>query len=303
MIPGSGSIAPGQSVRFRTCGSRDPDGDELRFEYEFGDGDSDGGSCEATHTYPNPGDFNARACVTDRRPDHKRCCEFRVSVAAPNTCSSTPPTTAITSPSGSEPPFFWNGDVSASAADDEGVASVSFFKTPFDGETTTGPPILLGTDTTAPYSISSSCFGGGYQLTSQATDTCGNVATSAPVWVFCSGGDLTRVDKSSNATWTSQLEAPGTSGRVSWNDVPQAVASGRHQGIAKVRRGDNRVDAELVDGQGKPGLWRFELSGVVAAGSLRVLSGDVVQATDTVVVFRVAGKAGERVSFTFKSRN
>jgi hypothetical protein len=68
--------------------------------------------------------------------------------------------------------------------------------------------------------------------------------------------------------------------------------------------GANRVEAVLLAGSAKPGLWRFDLltTSAVAAGSIRVISGDPVQISSTSVTFRLQGRAGERVVFTFDKK-
>jgi hypothetical protein len=65
--------------------------------------------------------------------------------------------------------------------------------------------------------------------------------------------------------------------------------------------GANRVEATLVEGRGKAGVWRFELlSAEGAGGSIRVLAGDVVTVAATSITFRLTGTPGERIAFTFE---
>lgn len=142
-----------------------------------------------------------------------------------------------------------------------------------------------------------------YDLTSEALDKCGNKGVSRPVTVnvlSCFGVAPPQIF---SVPWTSQLDVAGATGRISLNDMLLATGQGRQQGITRARRGENRIDAELVQADGKPGFWRFELQGVVAPGSLRILSGEAVQFTDGVVVFQMAGNSGERVSFAFRVRD
>jgi hypothetical protein len=193
--------------------------------------------------------------------------------------------------------------VSANASDNVGVTFVDFFATPIGA----GPPtpIFIGSDTTAPYSVSwtppdnAFCVSVVYNLTSEAHDACLNkgVSTPIPITVF----DFTCSGVPRQAVWASQLDVPGGAGRVSLNGAAVAVGRGRVQASARLPRGESRVDAELVDGEGKPGLWRFELGTYVAPGSVRVLAGEVLQVSDMTVVFRLAGKPGERVSFSFRT--
>jgi hypothetical protein len=58
-----------------------------------------------------------------------------------------------------------------------------------------------------------------------------------------------------------------------------------------------------VEGTGG-GSWRFELAGTegLQRGSLRVVAGDVALVTDEAIVFRLAGRPGERIVFTFRTR-
>jgi hypothetical protein len=46
------------------------------------------------------------------------------------------------------------------------------------------------------------------------------------------------------------------------------------------------------------GTWRFDLVGI-RPGSVRAIAGTVAVITETSVVFRMDGRAGERVVFTF----
>ena len=70
----------------------------------------------------------------------------------------------------------------------------------------------------------------------------------------------------------------------------------------EVRLGDNLVEAVVAEGKGEPGLWRFEVSGGLLPGSLRVDAGEVVQIAGDAVVFRLSGRAGERIAFRFGVR-
>jgi hypothetical protein len=73
-------------VKFRGCRSSDPDGDDLQFSYDFGDGNGDSGSCRVEHTYEpdSSRNFNARCCVSDGRPGHEDCVTFQVQVTVPH---------------------------------------------------------------------------------------------------------------------------------------------------------------------------------------------------------------------------
>jgi len=102
--------------------------------------------------------------------------------------------------------------------------------------------------------------------------------------------------------WSSQLDLPGASLQLMVNDDQLVlVGSGRASAIIGARPGENRIEVRTLKGDGRPGTWRFELEdkGAIEPGSLRVLSGDVVLVTSDSVVFRLTGRAGERVAFAF----
>ncbi|KFE62192.1 Ig-like domain-containing protein [Hyalangium minutum] len=85
------------------------------------------------------------------------------------------PTVAITSPANGSSVFLSTA-IQATAADNNAVTQVVFY----DGAT------VIGTDTSAPYSLNWSTLfvsKGQHTLTARATDSAGNVTTSAPVVV------------------------------------------------------------------------------------------------------------------------
>jgi hypothetical protein len=187
------------------------------------------------------------------------------------------------------------------------VVVVEFFYKPilFSG----GPssPISIGTDTSAPYSVTwtfpVTCIAYDYELTTVALDNCKNTTTSAVVPVTMSSCGDTAGESRAAFHWSSQLEAPGSAGRVLLNGAMIANGSARQEGLAQAKRDENRVDAELVQGGSRPGVWRFDFSAAVAPGSVRVLAGDALQVSEGAVVFRLTGTTGERVSFVFRARD
>jgi hypothetical protein len=105
--------------------------------------------------------------------------------------------------------------------------------------------------------------------------------------------------------WSSQLEAEGAWGRVRSGGTEVAVSAGAVTPFTVVvRPGMNLVEAQLSGATGRPGVWRFDLldRGALEPGSLRVLEGQVMMVTEDAVVFRLSGRAGERVAFTFRSQ-
>jgi subtilisin family serine protease len=120
---------------------------------------------------------------------------------------TTAPTTSLTAPlSGST--LSGTVTLSASAADNVGVSKVEFFS----GTT------LIGTDTTAPYSISWNTTGaanGAYSLSAKAYDTAGNVGSSPFVFVNVSN---------SCGIIEQRLGNPGfESGNVTWTANPLVI--------------------------------------------------------------------------------
>jgi len=104
--------------------------------------------------------------------------------------------------------------------------------------------------------------------------------------------------------WNSELAVDGGTGQVVANGSAAVFASkGRSSAVASGRKGENRIEAQLVQGSGRPGTWRFELGPTPSfeAGSLRVIAGEVAQITGDAVVFRLKGQPGERVVFTFRT--
>jgi large repetitive protein len=90
---------------------------------------------------------------------------------------NTAPTVAITSPANGAT-LFLSATLQASAGDNVGITQVVFY----DGAK------VIGTDTTAPYSVSWSLLGvptkGQHTLTAKAHDPAGNVTTSVPITVM-----------------------------------------------------------------------------------------------------------------------
>ena len=103
------------------------------------------------------------------------------------------------------------------------------------------------------------------------------------------------------STWESTLDVEGGSGQVVVDG--QAVRyqePGVLQGRVDVKSGTRQVVAQLVTARGKAGTWTFRVP-TAARGSLRPVAGTAVELGPDHVTFRLAGRAGERVVFTFES--
>ena len=99
-------------------------------------------------------------------------------------------------------------------------------------------------------------------------------------------------------SWSSSLEIEDGRGRLSFGADGRVVARGRAMGVSTTRSGDNLVEAVLLAGRGI-GSWRFEIAGAVP-GSLRPVAGEVLLLTADAIVFRLEGKPGERVAFSYE---
>jgi hypothetical protein len=124
-------------------------------------------------TWDTAGLADGTATLTSRAFDAAG--NFTVSAALNVVVDNTVPTVAITSPANGSSVFL-STTVQASASDTSGVSQVVFY----DGAT------VIGTDTTAPYSVSWNLLGvpkGWHTLTAKAFDPAGNVTVSAPISV------------------------------------------------------------------------------------------------------------------------
>src|SRR5258708_20056548 len=74
--------------------------------------------------------------------------------------------------------------------------------------------------------------------------------------------------------------------------------------MAAFSDGQNHVEATLVEGRGKAGLWRFDFMGskAIAPGSIRVLAGDIASVPAASITFHLKGTPGERIAFTFDKK-
>jgi len=104
-------------------------------------------------------------------------------------------------------------------------------------------------------------------------------------------------------TLQATLDVPAAQGQVVVNGSASFFqGTGRLPASVEARPGPNRVEAILIRAQGRPGTWRFEVTGAFEPASLRVIAGDVTLLTAEAVVFRLAGKPGERIAFGFRGR-
>jgi len=230
-------------------------------------------------------------------------------------CETTPPSAAITSPiSGAQLPAV--STVTATAADaGSGVKHVAFYYRSCPGAipTSCGSRTLMSPgpnpDSTPPYSVEWAlppCPGDDFIIMAEAEDKCGNRTPSGEVlevivsrFIKCFRS-LARTPVA--AGWRSELAVPGGRGQVVLDGREAIFAEAGMAGLAlAIEPGLHRFEATLVEGAGKSGVWRFDLTGLgLLPGSLRVIAGEVVQVAGDELTFRLKGQSGERIVFSFR---
>jgi hypothetical protein len=85
-------------------------------------------------------------------------------------------------------------------------------------------------------------------------------------------------------------------------DHGAAQAQGEGPAPWRLRPGERHhvVEAVVTRARGEAGTWRFECA-AGAPGRLHVRAGHALSASPTAVVFRLAGRAGERVAFALEA--
>jgi hypothetical protein len=322
------------------CGSSDPDpGDMLTFFFEFGDGNkTSGSSCVESHTYS----ASFREAAADKVKALDSTYTFNGSVVDQDLASGSrtrtviatkpapacgTPSVNITSPSNGAcvlatvGPGTTNVPVNVTANDPGGISNVTVkgvnnfdyvgscsgagggFS---DTKTATGsaPNFSATLTLTNPTPASMPHC---YNIAATATNPCGSAATSS-VQIILAGNSCYPVisarDVKESLAWSSDLDVEGGRLQLVVNGSAALYPdAGRAYGMSAFIDGANRVEATLVDGKGKAGLWRFEFLGSqVASGSIRVIAGEAVGVAATSVTFRLKGTPGERIAFTFEKQ-
>jgi hypothetical protein len=148
---------------------------------------------------------------------------------------------------------------------------------------------------------------GCYKLTADAPSSCSK-ATASDTLIFSANYSclaLTRrvAAQQGSLGWSSDLGVEGGRLQIVVNGSALSFPGrGRAYGVAALADGTNRVEAVLVEGAGKAGLWRFDLlnAETVVSGGIHVIAGDVVNIAANSVTFRLQGVPGERLAFTFE---
>jgi hypothetical protein len=165
--------------------------------------------------------------------------------------------------------------------------------------TFTVPPYDATWDTTSvpngPYVVGCVADFGAVQRSAAVNVRVANVVIPA------AGAPASAPARGSDARWTSRLEVPGGRGQIVLDGTIAVYDDGRQLGSGRgLTAGEHRVEAQLVAADGA-GRWTFELGRAVAPGSLRILAGDAALLGTEAIVFRMAGRSGERVVFVFRT--
>jgi len=332
------------TVTFDMCASNDPDADPLSFFFTFGDGATASGSCIQTHTYAAAFREASRGSVkaldssylfegSAVDPGGLSQTRTRTVIATKPVPVTVPvcgtPSVAITVPKNGDCQVGGTVSVTVNASDPSGISNVTvkgvhvgdtFFSntctpagpTQEDSKTATGgPPTYTARLTLFPPSSfgQSKCF----DIGATATNSCGQQASSTvSIYVANSGCPPgngytypTFRDVRRGLAWESDLSVEG--GRLQLIVNGSAVFypdAGRAYGMGAFVEGTNHVEATLVEGRGKAGLWRFDFmsSQAMAPGSIRVVAGDVASVAASSITFHLKGTPGERIAFTFDKK-
>jgi hypothetical protein len=115
---------------------------------------------------------------------------------------------------------------------------------------------------------------------------------------------LTIAPPSSSAAIVSRFDVAGVRAQALLNGtlLPEPRPGTTRMSVT-ARAGENRLEAQVLDA-GRGGTWTFDLSAVpgLERGTLRVTSGEAVAVGPDSIVFRLTGRAGERIGFAFQQR-
>jgi PKD repeat protein len=174
---------PGKPVSFNGSASYDPDGDQLQFSWNFGDG-SEGTGVSPSHSYSTPGTYEVKLTVSDGK------CGSAVDSTAAKVTQCIPPTVNLsTDPaaisSGESCTLVWTSKDAQNISIDNGIGAVAASGT-----------IMVHPQVTTTYTIT-------------ATGKCGTVNASATV--------IVHRPPTAHITATPVSIVKGQTSQLSWN--------------------------------------------------------------------------------------
>jgi hypothetical protein len=225
----------------------------------------------------------------------------------------TKPPTGSVYPSPNAYPVHFEASASDSTTGNNGVARVEYkIGSPepmtLTPGTTASPWPLDWTETEVNTYLGLACAKT-LEVRAYAEDSCGNGTYSSPITITVNNtGPCATPDAgpapgaSSSAILVSELGVPGGAGQIVANGEAVFPRTGRSPFAVRLKAGENRVEATLVEARAG-GTWRFELGALPGfqPETLRAVAGDVVQVAADSVTFRLQGRPGERIVFTFRT--
>jgi hypothetical protein len=309
------------TVTFDMCASSDPDGDPLSFFFDFGDGAQTSGACSQSHTYS--ASFRAASAAartyefSGSAVDRFGASQTRTREVEVLDPSCPTPTVRITEPD--EEDFVCSPVRVEASTTDASAVTFCAEQAPIENCSPSAQDAGAARAPAPPTCVPGTSSGGGqfsasvplaeefrcYLITAQATNTCGGTAAdSVSVFFFSSGFCSESLSRGPARViaWSSDLAVEAGRVQLIVNAAsPAFPGRGRSFGTSRLVAGENRVEATLVEAAGKGGLWRIDLrpEEAILSGSLRVIAGEVVSVGPTSVTFRMSGRPGERVVFSF----
>ena len=258
-------------------------------------------------------------------PKANRRLTVNVSSSGPGGCTGdtqgpvvtlTKPTAGNVYPSPNAYPVHFEASASDTSTGNNGVAFVEYkvnYPGPDQlilGPVTSGSPWPYDWTQSAVNAYLGSACAKFLDVQAYAQDNCGNSTYSAKAQITINNtGPCVTPDpgtapgqSATTATFVSELLVSGGAGQVVANGEASFPRAGRSPFSVRLKRGENRVEATVVEAR-TGGTWRFELGSLPGfrPETLRVVAGEVVQLAGDAVVFRVQGRPGERVVFSFRA--
>ena len=224
--------------------------------------------------------------------------------------SLTAPAPGSVYPSPAQYPVHFEASASDAATGNNGVAFVEYKVTYPAAPLKTLGPVTSGAPWALDWSradvllwLGSDCVRV-VDVQAYAADTCGNATYSSAVPITVGG--ICLMESASGrpeaaGTLVSELGVAGGAGQVVVNGEAVFPRAGHSPLAVRLRSGENRVEATLVEGR-SAGEWRFDIASVPGfrPESLRVIAGEVSRAGGATVAFRLRGRPGERIAFSFR---